>query len=270
MRSVARKAHMSDIRQKYLRALELSESESDKLQARSMKKSPLSEGSCKALDLPNGKIDCFIGKNKQSGDSRFQKGAECRSSCNEGFVLRKKAPKVKKCICKNNKCRWVKNALVKCNVASGKNIGRKIAAALPWCINLEFGKKKLVRNRGCSCPLGWNEEDKCFTPTVDRISNCRFEDKFVNEGKASLNCEGMRNENFQNSDLIVPGITTSANMKNSGIMIIMKPIFEGAYRLGELDLSHNFLSYLPKAMFKTNDLLRTLNLSVTILHLIIS
>lgn len=49
----------------------------------------------------------------------------------------------------------------------------------------------------------------------------------------------------------------------------MKPIFEGAYRLEELDLSHNFLSYLPKAMFKTNDLLRTLNLSVTMLQLIL-
>ena len=261
---------MSDIRQKYLKALELSESSSDLLQARSMKKSPLSEGSCKTWDLPNGKIDCFIGKNKQSGAARFQQGAECRSSCNEGFKLRKKAPKVKKCVCKNNKCRWVKNALVKCNVESGNAFGRKVTAALPWCINLEFGKKKLVRNRGCSCPLGWNEEDKCFTPTVDRISNCRFEDKFVAEGKASLSCEGMRRENFQNTELVVPGITTSANMRNSGIMIIMKPIFEGAYRLEELDLSHNFLSYLPKAMFKTNDLLRTLNLSVTILHLILS
>lgn len=253
---------MSDIRQKYIQALELSQSNSDMLQSRSRMKSPLSEGSCKALDLPNGMIDCFIGNNKQSGALRFQKGAECRSSCNEGFKLRKKAPKVKKCVCKNNKCRWVKNALVKCNQVTGNNLGRKVGAALPWCISLEFGKKKLVRNRGCSCPLGWNEEDKCFTPTVDHISNCRFEDKFVTEGKASLNCESVRKENFQNTELVIPGITTSANMKNSGIMIIMRPIFEGAYRLEELDLSHNFLSYLPKAMFKTNDLLRTLNLSV--------
>jgi len=253
---------MSDIRQKYIQTLELSQSNSDMLQSRSIMKSPLSEGSCKALDLPNGMIDCFIGNNKQSGALRFQKGAECRSSCNEGFKLRKKAPKVKKCVCKNNKCRWVKNALVKCNQVTGNNLGRKVGAALPWCISLEFGKKKLVRNRGCSCPLGWNEEDKCFTPTVDHISNCRFEDKFVTEGKASLNCESVRKENFQNTELVIPGITTSANMKNSGIMIVMRPIFEGAYRLEELDLSHNFLSYLPKAMFKTNDLLRTLNLSV--------
>ena len=253
---------MADLRSKYSQAVEMSESNSQ-IMARSFKKSPLTTGSCKAWDLPNGKIDCFIGKNKQSGAGRFQEGAECRSSCSQGFKLRKKAPKVKKCVCKNNKCRWVKNALVKCIPVSGNAIGRKVNnPSLPWCINLEHGKKKLVRNRGCSCPLGWNEEDKCFTPTVNQTSMCRFDDNFVAEARASLDCEGVRQENFQNSELIVPGITTSANLRNAGILLIAKPIFEGAYRLEELDLSHNFLSYLPKAIFKTNDLLRTLNLSV--------
>lgn len=79
---------------------------------------------CKPLTLSNGKVTCSLNKKQLSGDAMFQKGAECKNTCNPGWRLRGNSPQFKKCICRKGlTCKWIRNLKAKCSKTRGKGSG---------------------------------------------------------------------------------------------------------------------------------------------------
>lgn len=197
---------------------------------------------CKPLTLTNGKVTCTLNKKPLQGDDMFQKGVECKNTCNPGWRLRGNSPQVKKCICRKGlTCKWIRNLKAKCARAPGignavRNEEETEAAApapvLKPCIAIENGKKKLTRNQQCVCPSGWHLSDKCFTPITDKTAPCSFVDNFESQGVATLNCANVKQQGYHNTEeFVVPGITTDLDFSNSRIFNFQVAKIDGAYRL---------------------------------------